>query len=327
MKLVTDGLQFPEGPVAMSDGSIVLVEVRRGTLTRVLPDGRHEIIARLGGGPNGAAIGPDGAMYVCNNGGAWEWQPGEPHLPGGPVPEYLGGSIQRVDLGTGNFTTLYDVCDGKPLNSPNDIVFDSTGGFWFTTLGYFDGENRRLGAVYHARPDGMSIVRWRNGASGLISPNGVGLSPDGRRLYVADCMIGRLYEFDVPVPGVMARIPMARQPGRRGRRPYLRGDDLERWRDGLRARGRERAPPFPRSRDDQHLLWRCRHARRMGHLREHRPALQNALAASGAEARLQSLAAEIRARSRLACSRARRRSRRASRRPISRARPQTASGF
>jgi gluconolactonase len=213
MQLVTDGLQFPEGPVAMSDGSIVLVEVRRGTLTRVLPDGRHEIIARLGGGPNGAAIGPDGAMYVCNNGGAWEWQPGEPHLPGGPVPEYLGGSIQRVDLGTGNFTTLYDVCDGKPLNSPNDIVFDSTGGFWFTTLGYFDGENRRLGAVYHARPDGMSIVRWRNGASGLISPNGVGLSPDGRRLYVADCMIGRLYEFDVPVPGVMA--PQASMaPGR-----------------------------------------------------------------------------------------------------------------
>ena len=56
MQLVTEGLQFPEGPVAMADGSVILVEIRRGTLTRVLPDGRHEIIADLGGGPNGASI-------------------------------------------------------------------------------------------------------------------------------------------------------------------------------------------------------------------------------------------------------------------------------
>ena len=203
MQVITDGLQFPEGPVVMADGSIVLVEIRRGTLTRVLPDGRHEIIAHLGGGPNGAAVGPDGAMYVCNNGGAWEWEPGEASLPAGPVPEYPGGSIQRVDLRTGKFTTLYDSCEGKPLNSPNDIVFDSSGGFWFTTLGYFDGENRRLGAVYYARADGSKITRWRSGANGVVSPNGVGLSPDERKLYVADCMMGRLYEFDIPSPGVM----------------------------------------------------------------------------------------------------------------------------
>ena len=203
MQQITDGLQFPEGPVVTADGSIVLVEIRRGTLTRVLPNGRHEIIAQLGGGPNGAAVGPDGAMYVCNNGGAWEWEPGEASLPAGPVPEYPGGSIQRVDLSTGKFTTLYDTCEGKPLNSPNDIVFDSTGGFWFTTLGYFDGENRRLGAVYYARPDGSKIIRWRSGANGVVSPNGVGLSPDERKLYVADCMMGRLYEFDIPSPGVM----------------------------------------------------------------------------------------------------------------------------
>jgi gluconolactonase len=213
MQQITDGLQFPEGPVVMADGSIVLVEIRRGTLTRVLPDGRHEIVARLGGGPNGAAVGPDGAMYVCNNGGAWEWEPGDASLPAGPVPDYRGGSIQRVDLRTGAFTTLYDSCEGKPLNSPNDIVFDSTGGFWFTTLGYFDGENRRLGAVYYARADGSKIIRWRSGANGVVSPNGVGLSPDERKLYVADCMMGRLYEFAVPSPGVMqAQESMA--PGR-----------------------------------------------------------------------------------------------------------------
>ena len=201
MKEVASGLQFPEGPIAMADGSVVLVEIRRGTLTRVAPDGRRETIADLGGGPNGAAIGPDGAAYVCNNGDAWAWMEGETNLPDGPpLHGYRGGSIQRVDLQTGRFTTLYDHCDGKPLNSPNDIVFDSTGGFWFTCLGYSDGENRRLGAVYYARPDGSKITRWR---SELISPNGIGLSPDERRLYMADCMVGKLLEFEIPEPGVM----------------------------------------------------------------------------------------------------------------------------
>jgi len=199
---VAAGLQFPEGPIAMADGSVVLVEIRRRTLTRVTPDGRRETIAELGGGPNGAAIGPDGAVYVCNNGGAWEWTPGDDtHLPAGPPPVYRGGSIQRVDLRTGKFSTLYDSCDGKPLNSPNDLVFDSTGGFWFTCLGFNDGEHRHLGGVYYARPDGSKIIRWR---AEQISPNGIGLSPDERKLYMAECMMGRLYEFDLPSPGVMA---------------------------------------------------------------------------------------------------------------------------
>jgi gluconolactonase len=201
LDLVAEGLWFPEGPIAMADGSVILVEIRRGTLTRVTPDGRRATLAELGGGPNGAAIGPDGAAYVCNNGGAWEWREGELHLPGGAPAVYRGGSIQRVDLASGRVTTLYDSCEGKPLNSPNDIVFDADGGFWFTCLGQTDGEVRRLGALYYALPDGSKIIRWR---SGLASPNGVGLSPDERTVYMADCMVGRLYAYDLTAPGVMA---------------------------------------------------------------------------------------------------------------------------
>jgi gluconolactonase len=202
LTLVAEDLWFPEGPIAMSDGSIVLVEIRRGTLTRVIPDGRRATVAELGGGPNGAAIGPDGAVYVCNNGGAWLWREGEEeHWPGGPPPEYHGGSIQRIDLQTGGATTLYDSCDGRPLNSPNDIVFDRQGGFWFTCLGQTDGEVRRLGALYYALPDGSRITRWRHG---LTSPNGVGLSPDERTIYTADCLLGRLLANDLTAPGMMA---------------------------------------------------------------------------------------------------------------------------
>ena len=68
LTLIASGLQFPEGPIALSDGSIVLVQIKAGQLTHI-KDGETRCIAELGGGPNGAAMGPDGFCYVCNNGG------------------------------------------------------------------------------------------------------------------------------------------------------------------------------------------------------------------------------------------------------------------
>lgn len=202
IETVAEGLEFPEGPIAMADGSVLVVEIARQTLTRVRPDGSCEVIATLGGGPNGAAIGPDGAAYVVNNGGAFDFPEGwkEAGKLGLPA-RYEGGSIQRVDLETGAVTTLYDSCDGKPLNAPNDLVFDRTGGMWFTCFGFSDGETRRLGGIYYARPDGSSIRRWR---SEQISPNGIGLSPDETTLYWADSMLQRLWSLDIVAPGVVA---------------------------------------------------------------------------------------------------------------------------
>ena len=74
VRVLATGLEFPEGPVVMPDGSVVLVEIRGQRLTRVWPDGRKEVVAQIPGGPNGAALGPDGKMYVCNNGG-FSWIP------------------------------------------------------------------------------------------------------------------------------------------------------------------------------------------------------------------------------------------------------------
>ncbi|WP_375285199.1 SMP-30/gluconolactonase/LRE family protein, partial [Sphingobium yanoikuyae] len=69
MTVFASGLLMPEGPIAQPDGGLILVEVLGGRLSRLGPDGVRSTIANLGGGPNGAAIGPDGRIYVCNNGG------------------------------------------------------------------------------------------------------------------------------------------------------------------------------------------------------------------------------------------------------------------
>jgi gluconolactonase len=132
---IARGLRFPEGPIAMPDGSVVLVEIERQTLSRVHPNGEVSVVATLGGGPNGAAIGPEGRCYVCNNGG-FEWhRRGDTVVPGLQGSDYQGGSIQVVDLETGAVETLYTHSDQGPLRGPNDLVFDAHGGFWFTDFG------------------------------------------------------------------------------------------------------------------------------------------------------------------------------------------------
>jgi len=196
---IASGLRFPEGPIAMDDGSVILVEIARGTLSRVAVDGTVSVIAELGGGPNGAAIGPDGAVYVCNNGG-FEWHEMDGLLIPGDKPEdYSGGRIERVDLSTGKVDVLYTECDGNPLNGPNDIVFDKHGGFWFTDLGKSYGRVTDRGALFYAQPDGSSITQQ---AFPLNTPNGVGLSPDEKTVYLADTVSGRLWSLQVASPGV-----------------------------------------------------------------------------------------------------------------------------
>jgi gluconolactonase len=193
--ILAEGLMFPEGPVVMKDGSVLFVEIQRKTVSRLSPKGEVSVVKQLDGGPNGLAIGPDGALYIANNGGRFSFrQVGGVNFPGAAPPDHVGGMIQRLDLKTGAVTTLYDSCDGKRLVAPDDLVFDHKGGMWISDIGKVGAD----GGVYYASIDGRGIKQVKGQMRG---PNGIGLSPDGKQLHIS--ATPQLLTFDIAGPGVL----------------------------------------------------------------------------------------------------------------------------
>ena len=232
LNVVATGLKFPEGPIAMPDGSVLLVEIARGTLSRVTPDGKVEVVAETGGGPNGAAIGPDGHCYICNNGG-FDWVERRGRIyPGDQAANYTGGRIERVNLATGEVETVHEAADGVRLCGPNDLVFDDHGGFWFTDHGKTRPRDRDRTGVFYAKADGSHI---EEAIFPLEAPNGVGLSPNGDELYVAETPTGRLWAWPLAGPGKLAGERADRPDGGRllrGRQGYFLFDSLAVAADG-----------------------------------------------------------------------------------------------
>lgn len=197
-EIVAEGLGFPEGPVWMEDGSIILVEISKGCITRIWGDGRTEVIATPGGGPNGAAIGPDGALWICNNGGFKYHERDGLLIPGHCPDDYSGGRIERVDLATGKVERVLDTVEGHPLKGPNDLVFDRQGNLYFTDHGKTYPRHRDFGGLFFLANGANEAVELDHHHT---SPNGVGLSPDEKTVYMADTMTARLWAFDLAAPG------------------------------------------------------------------------------------------------------------------------------
>ncbi len=218
--------------MALADGSVLLVEIAAGRLTRVAADGTKSIVAQTGGGPNGAAVGPDGKCYVANNGG-FEWhREGDRIRPLTQARDYKGGRIERVDRKTGAVELVYRTCGDIPLKGPNDLVFDADGGIYFTDLGKRRPRDMDIGAVFYAKADGSFVTEV---AYPMVTPNGVGLSPDGRTLYVAETEAARLWAFPIEAPGVVRKEPWPSPHGGHlvaGMGGYQRFDSLAVQEDG-----------------------------------------------------------------------------------------------
>jgi len=204
MKTWASGLKFPEGPLLMADGSVMLSEVLGNRVVQIWPDGTMKTIAEPLGMPNGLAFGPDGYLYCANMGGLLK-----PEILG-PISDtdarklaYRGGSIQRIDISTGEVKDVVTHSDGLPLPAPDDLVFDADGNFYFTDIGVSDTKNRKddQTGIYFVSAD-LTVVKRI--VKSLVPSNGIGISPGGKKLYWTEYHTGRLFMRKIESPGVLA---------------------------------------------------------------------------------------------------------------------------
>lgn len=204
-EVLAAGLGFTEGPVVASDGTVLAVDIDGGRVLRISRSGSVDLIASPGGGPNGLALETPTTGIVANNGGfLWSEVEGDVRIPidrathTNEPPDFTGGWLERVDLESGQVTVLHRECGGRPFRGPNDLVFDEAGGLWLTDHGKGRHASVDRGGLYYVPPDGSEV---REVAFPLLGPNGVGLSPDGTKVYVAETYTGRLWVWNLAGPG------------------------------------------------------------------------------------------------------------------------------
>jgi gluconolactonase len=176
----TAGTSFGEGVVAGPDGSIYVLDAHRnmkpnpgGTIFRIDPK-TGQAVKLLE--PNGLALG----LHVDRNGDLLIAQGAEPEG---------GRALVKRDMRSGALTVLVDRYQGKRLVGANDVTTDGAGRIYFTDARYGGEEPmENPNAVYRLDPDG----RLSRISTDILRPNGIEVSPDSRRLYVAAANIPRL---------------------------------------------------------------------------------------------------------------------------------------
>ena len=180
IEVLAGGFKWTEGPVwVKADGGhllfsdipnnrVVKWSAKDGVKDFLKPSGYTGGMKFDGGEPgsNGLALDKDGHLILCQH-----------------------GDRRVARLKDGKFQTLADKYMTKRLNSPNDLVFDKAGDILFTDPPYglpklMDDPAKELDfqGVYRLKPDGTVVLLTKE----MTRPNGIGLAPDGKTLYVAN---------------------------------------------------------------------------------------------------------------------------------------------
>lgn len=176
---VAEGLGFTEGPVWLPDSSLLFSDIPNSRIHR-WHDGALGVYREPSGGSNGLTLDVSMRLLAC---------------------EHENRRVSRERDGVVEPVATH--CEGKRLNSPNDIVVRSDGRIFFTDPPYGITEDQRelpFNGVFTVSPSGELTLL----ATDLERPNGLAFSPDERTLYIADTARHHVRAFDVAADGTLS---------------------------------------------------------------------------------------------------------------------------
>ncbi|QDS95260.1 Gluconolactonase precursor [Roseimaritima multifibrata] len=168
---------FTEGPAVAADGTLYFTDIPNETIHILKPGGKIEAFTETSGHANGLWIDEQDRLLACE----------------------MDGQLVAYDRNSKKRTVLADSYEGMRFNAPNDVVPDRRGGQYFTDPLYRAPEPlpQKIQAVYHVSKEG-TVTRI---SDAIAAPNGIGLSPDGKTLYVIPSQTSQMLSFPISEDG------------------------------------------------------------------------------------------------------------------------------
>ncbi|MEM9828012.1 MAG: SMP-30/gluconolactonase/LRE family protein [Planctomycetota bacterium] len=205
---VADGFAFTEGPADDGQGGFFFTDIPKTSIHHVDENGKLTLWTDQSKHANGLMV-RDGRLYACE----------------------MDGQVVSYAVAGGDRKLIAGKYQGKRFNACNDLDLDSKGGVYFTDPLYRAPQPLPQGiqAAYYVTSKG-EVTRL---TKAIPAPNGIALSPDEKRLYVAPTQQSTMLVYDVDAPGKVSggrkfcqltQVPGGRNQGSDGIAVDVRGN-------------------------------------------------------------------------------------------------------